>query len=210
MLHIFVLTTETLTWCRCQGVAIAYRCYDESRRVCAPSTPDLIVWFLSWLGESQCDATTCSNGGTCYDHGDTFRCACPPGWGGNTCNTGENSECLLSVYKKSWWLMAFPVFIPKNWYETFWNPCSCWVRRYIKGRTISTTNIVMFGSLHLVCELIFAIFLWSFLAPAASQEQHVRLQSLFQRRHLCGRRRHLHLHLQRGLGGPHLWTKSVY
>src|SRR4029434_9112648 len=39
-------------------------------------------------GESQCDANTCSNGGTCYDNGDTFRCACPPGWGGSTCNTG--------------------------------------------------------------------------------------------------------------------------
>lgn len=40
-------------------------------------------------GESQCDATTCSNGGTCYDHGDAFRCACPPGWEGNACNTGD-------------------------------------------------------------------------------------------------------------------------
>uniref|UniRef100_A0A4W6FQQ5 Delta-like protein n=1 Tax=Lates calcarifer TaxID=8187 RepID=A0A4W6FQQ5_LATCA len=46
--------------------------------------------------ESQCDATTCSNGGTCYDHGDAFRCACPPGWGGNTCNTAKNSTCASS------------------------------------------------------------------------------------------------------------------
>uniref|UniRef100_A0A671ME83 Delta-like protein n=1 Tax=Sinocyclocheilus anshuiensis TaxID=1608454 RepID=A0A671ME83_9TELE len=46
--------------------------------------------------ESQCDATTCSNGGTCYDHGDTFRCACPPEWGGSTCNTVKNSTCASS------------------------------------------------------------------------------------------------------------------
>lgn len=42
-----------------------------------------------------------------------------------------------------------------------------------------------------------------------SQEQHVCLRPLFQRGNLCGRRRHLHLHLQRGLGRPHLWPKLV-
>lgn len=42
-----------------------------------------------------------------------------------------------------------------------------------------------------------------------SQEQHMRLKSLFQWWNLCGRRRHLHLHLQRGLGRPHLWPKLV-
>lgn len=56
---------------------------------------DLCASFHSCPGESQCDATTCSNGGTCYDHGDAFRCACPPGWGGNTCNTGEASGWRL-------------------------------------------------------------------------------------------------------------------
>lgn len=48
-------------------------------------------------GEFQCDAYTCSNGGTCYDSGDTFRCACPPGWKGSTCTIGEHStqaSCL--------------------------------------------------------------------------------------------------------------------
>lgn len=42
-------------------------------------------------GEFQCDAYTCSNGGTCYDSGDTFRCACAPGWKGSTCNIGEET-----------------------------------------------------------------------------------------------------------------------
>lgn len=43
-------------------------------------------------GVSQCDATTCSNGGTCYDHGDAFLCGCLPGWGGSTCNTGQTPD----------------------------------------------------------------------------------------------------------------------
>lgn len=46
-------------------------------------------------GEFQCDAYTCSNGGTCYDSGDAFRCACPPGWKGSTCNVGERTRPLL-------------------------------------------------------------------------------------------------------------------
>lgn len=48
--------------------------------------------LLQPLGEYQCDANTCSNGGTCYDDGDTFRCSCPPEWKGSTCNIGE---CLV-------------------------------------------------------------------------------------------------------------------
>lgn len=47
------------------------------------------------------------------------------------------------------------------------------------------------------------------LLASHSQEQHMRLQSLFQRWDVCGRRGHLLLHLQRGMGGPHLWTESV-
>lgn len=56
-------------------------------------------WFIHFflLGERQCDETTCSNGGTCDDHGDTFRCACPPGWGGKTCNTGEAETEYVKV-----------------------------------------------------------------------------------------------------------------
>lgn len=52
----------------------------------------------SLAGESQCDSTTCSNGGTCFDHGDSFLCSCPSGWGGSTCNSGgscRNRTCSL-------------------------------------------------------------------------------------------------------------------
>lgn len=40
-------------------------------------------------GDSQCDEATCNNGGTCYDEGDTFKCMCPGGWEGTTCNIGS-------------------------------------------------------------------------------------------------------------------------
>lgn len=40
-------------------------------------------------GESQCDSMTCLNGGSCFDHGDSYRCVCPPGFRGSTCNSGE-------------------------------------------------------------------------------------------------------------------------
>lgn len=39
-------------------------------------------------GDSQCDEATCNNGGTCYDEGDAFKCMCPGGWEGTTCNIG--------------------------------------------------------------------------------------------------------------------------
>lgn len=53
-------------------------------------------------GESQCDAATCSNGGTCYDHGDSFLCSCPPGWGGSTCNTGQTPGSHALLLRSPW------------------------------------------------------------------------------------------------------------
>lgn len=40
-------------------------------------------------GDSQCDEATCNNGGTCSDEGDAFKCMCPGGWEGTTCNIGN-------------------------------------------------------------------------------------------------------------------------
>lgn len=51
--------------------------------------------FYDILGKYQCDANTCTNGGTCYDDGDTFRCSCPPEWKGSACNIGK---CLIYLY----------------------------------------------------------------------------------------------------------------
>lgn len=104
-------------------------------------------------GESQCDATTCSNGGTCYDHGDAFRCACPPEWGGNTCNTGESPP-------------------PPCFYLEMPGP---------PRRRQNQKNQSANGCPALTCP--------------PSHEQHLRLQPLLQRWHLCGRGRRLHLHL---------------
>ncbi|CAG03764.1 unnamed protein product, partial [Tetraodon nigroviridis] len=43
-------------------------------------------------GVSQCDATTCSNGGTCYDHGDAFLCGCLPGLGRQHLQHGSDTR----------------------------------------------------------------------------------------------------------------------
>ncbi|XP_024909773.1 protein jagged-1b-like [Cynoglossus semilaevis] len=47
-------------------------------------------------GDSHCDAATCQNGGTCYDEGDYFKCACTSGWKGATCNIAVNGSCESS------------------------------------------------------------------------------------------------------------------
>ncbi|MEQ2183927.1 hypothetical protein GOODEAATRI_002909 [Goodea atripinnis] len=70
------------------------------------------------VSESQCDETTCSNGGTCYDHGDAFRCSCPPGWGGNTCNTDQKKE------QKS--CSAGQECLEHSYYTCFSHPCDQW------------------------------------------------------------------------------------
>lgn len=59
------------------------------KEICLP-----LFFFFPCSGESQCDSSTCSNGGTCYDHGDSFLCSCPSGWGGSTCNTGQALAAL--------------------------------------------------------------------------------------------------------------------
>uniref|UniRef100_A0A671VUJ2 Delta-like protein n=1 Tax=Sparus aurata TaxID=8175 RepID=A0A671VUJ2_SPAAU len=78
-------------YCECADKWKGKTCHSrESCRLCA----NVCVYRRN--DPRQCDATTCSNGGTCLDHGDAFRCACPPGWGGNTCNLAKNSTCASS------------------------------------------------------------------------------------------------------------------
>uniref|UniRef100_W5KLW4 Protein jagged-2 n=1 Tax=Astyanax mexicanus TaxID=7994 RepID=W5KLW4_ASTMX len=52
-----------------------------------------VLHDLLYPRESQCDPTTCANGGTCYDHGASYLCVCPSGWQGSTCNLATNSTC---------------------------------------------------------------------------------------------------------------------
>ena len=44
------------------------------------------------VGNSHCDLTTCLNGATCVDLGDSFSCHCPSGWEGPTCQFRKFSK----------------------------------------------------------------------------------------------------------------------
>ena len=55
------------------------------------------------LGIDECLSVTCLNGGTCIDLQGGYRCECPPGFQGDTCESGK----LISV-KASW------LFLKKN------------------------------------------------------------------------------------------------
>jgi hypothetical protein len=37
----------------------------------------------------ECASAPCQNGGTCVDLVDSFRCICPSGWEGNSCQFGK-------------------------------------------------------------------------------------------------------------------------
>ncbi|GIX94303.1 hypothetical protein CEXT_391971 [Caerostris extrusa] len=41
----------------------------------------------------HCDVTTCQNGGTCRDMGDTFHCTCNEEWVGHSCHIPINPSC---------------------------------------------------------------------------------------------------------------------
>lgn len=61
-----------------------------------------VLFCFPAAGESQCDETTCNNGGTCYDEGDSFKCMCASGWEGTSCNIGTVTYFLTSSLASSW------------------------------------------------------------------------------------------------------------
>lgn len=69
-------------------------CRSRTSASCAGLAGDAFTDSLLPLlsGVSQCDPAPCSNGGTCYDHGDSFLCSCPAGWTGSTCNMGQTPD----------------------------------------------------------------------------------------------------------------------
>lgn len=147
-------------------------------------------------GESQCDSTTCSNGGTCYDHGDSFRCSCPSGWGGSTCNTGQ----------------ALPA-LSLHWYDSGNNSVIIWCDimplqpvRVCDHRPTSSSPTAGWTQLKKKKGNKRSYFL---VLCFFSQEQHMWLWSMWERRDVCRRRRRLHLHLQGRLGRTHLCTEYV-
>lgn len=43
--------------------------------------------------DSHCDRSTCKNGGTCQDLGNTYKCLCPADWEGTTCHIAKMQAC---------------------------------------------------------------------------------------------------------------------
>ncbi|XP_046564693.1 protein jagged-1b-like, partial [Haliotis rubra] len=57
----------------------------------------IVVMFSSQcIASTVCTGDPCKNGGTCSVVGDSFECACAPGWDGDTCEdvSCKNNPCL--------------------------------------------------------------------------------------------------------------------
>lgn len=57
--------------------------------------------FLFFCLGDACTPNPCQNGGTCVfdESGGSFRCYCPPGYTGRTCDAGKFSNYLLNVIR---------------------------------------------------------------------------------------------------------------
>ena len=67
-----------------------------------------------WLSNSvtsdtnQCATNPCLNDGTCEDKLQSFVCVCAPGFGGETCETGENAHLIFNQW--------------------MFHPTNCWIK----------------------------------------------------------------------------------
>lgn len=108
------------------SVAAQVSCPSVKEGNC-PAERDSRQGLLS-SGDSQCDEATCNNGGTCYDEVDTFKCMCPGGWEGTTCNIGNllplGGICCVSEVLCHQGLRSFPWV----WFCPFRPPWILWKR----------------------------------------------------------------------------------
>lgn len=52
----------------------------------------IILLMLTCLDLNDCSSSPCENGGTCVDGNNSFKCVCPPGYGGKFCDV-EQDPC---------------------------------------------------------------------------------------------------------------------
>ena len=51
--------------------------------------------IVSFPDVNEClEADVCKNGGTCFNLVGSFYCQCPPGFDGETCEKGKQTDCL--------------------------------------------------------------------------------------------------------------------
>ena len=49
----------------------------------------------SFVEINECESTPCTNGGSCVDEVNRFKCKCASGYVGTTCDTGSKCKQLL-------------------------------------------------------------------------------------------------------------------
>lgn len=68
--------------------------------------PVVHVKYFLFPAVRQCDRSPCGRGATCQETPGGYRCLCPPGWTGRTCQLGQwvrvkQLQCILYIYVHS-------------------------------------------------------------------------------------------------------------
>lgn len=151
----------------------------------------LMKFCCCWLlEESQCDSTTCQNGGTCHEGGDGFLCECSASWEGNTCAVGQFLLVVLCFSPLFYLLVIFVNSLRRICmlhYQHWSSDCE-----HLRLDTVIIFLLVL--HLPVLCH---------------SPKQQLSAKPLWKRRHMHGAWRFLSLHLQGGMGGSHLQPQWV-
>jgi hypothetical protein len=110
--------------CQCPALYTGLRCEYYMGALTTPTIPTLSTTTVT--GTTQfCYSNPCTNGGTCFENGNTFTCDCPPFWSGATCEYWVGTVTTTPD----------PTNIPGNICPT--NPCNNGGTCYLSGSTFT-------------------------------------------------------------------------